>query len=209
MDTGWQALTDLETELSGRSGFVEGAGGNEVDPKIVLGGGRARGGRLGNENGVRSGGLGGKRVGLRLGLGLGQFLAEFDQAIEGVLVGALQAGLVAVDEFEGVAAAGGRGEGRGKALKRGVGFGDAEVTVEGSGLDGFGADEAPVSCDHLLDAAEFDVIGGAETPDVVLEALAEEVRILIGEHDEAGELVLAARAGTGDGAGLRGDGPAA
>jgi hypothetical protein len=119
----------------------------------------------------------------------------------GAAVVAMEAGLVAAEEFE-VGGSGGQG---GQA---GVVDGGADEAVEEGDLDGFGAAEAPERGDHLFDASELDVVGGLEAADEILEHGAELSGVFAGHDHRLREKAVADGVEPGYGFALRGDGAA-
>lgn len=83
------------------------------------------------------------------------------------------------------------GEGGGDAGDLAAGLGGFHALVHEAGLDGPGAAKAPESGGHFLDHAEFDAIGGAESPDVLGNHPIEVRGGLIGEDHLFGEQAVA------------------
>jgi hypothetical protein len=111
--------------------------------------------------------------------------------MEGALEDAVEAGLITMDEGEGVGVIGEGGKGGAEGLPiDGAGSG-GKLAGEGSGFDGPEAAETPGGGDHLLDQAGLEVIDRPEAVKVDGEQLLEVLTGLIGEQHHRGEQAMA------------------
>jgi hypothetical protein len=198
----------------GRSGGGGRGGGGGFGGRIRLGesGGRGFGGLFGVFLRLREASGRVFVFGIRFVWQIGKIvgrrgLALAEEVVEGALVHAMVAGLVAIDEVEaGGGGGGGVGAGDGgEGASGGVVGGGA---VDEGGLDGPAAADAPLADDHLLDVAELDGVAGVVAGDEVVEEGAEGGGGLVLEDDGAGEEAVADGVRGGTLFALRGDGAA-
>lgn len=132
-------------------------------------------------------------------------IAEEPKTAQGALPGAMEAGLITVDEGE-LGFGGKAGEGSGETVDFGAGLG-AHSAVDEVGFNSPSTTLAPEGGGHFLDQSEFDLVERREALDVLGEDDAEMLFGLIGEHDALGEQTVTEGVERGTGLALGGFGP--